>query len=132
MSCWVVPSVAAEFLGISIAAVLEKARIGSIPSKTELGFTLLDVAPNSPRAETGFRRPATPPPTYCAPPSDELSQAEQIALQSNDPLSPSLEPEEVAVLAATASPSNDTFDWRKARQLTSRQRRAPRAMQFSA
>jgi len=49
MSCWVVPSIAAELWGTSINDVLSKAKNGNIPSKSEYGFMLVDVAPNSPR-----------------------------------------------------------------------------------
>jgi hypothetical protein len=132
MSCWVVPSVAAEFLGISIAAVLEQARSGLIPTKSELGFTLLDVAPNSPRVETGFRAPTTAPRTYRTTVSDELSAAEQEALGADDAIDPTLEPEEVAALAEGTLEPDQTFDWRKARQHAGRQRRAPRAMHAAA
>lgn len=132
MSCWVVPSVAAEFMGISIASVLEQARNGLIPSKTELGFTLLDVAPNSPTLKTGFRAPAAPPPTYRTSPSDHLTPAELHALQSDNSRDPELDPEELAALADAHSDADQRFDWRHARQLASRQRRAPRAAYAAA
>src|SRR4051812_49787815 len=66
MSCWVVPSVAAEIWGVAVTTVLEKAQLGVVPSKTENGFMFIDVAPtgdncNPPR---GLRGP--PPPTFTA------------------------------------------------------------------
>jgi hypothetical protein len=127
MSCWVVPSIAAEFWGVSVAEVLEGIRSGKIASKAELGFTLVDVVPDSPRVETGFRRPATPPATYTETPSDELSEAEHLALEDVESAATTLHP--TATLKAS---SEERFDWRAARQSASRQRRSPRAASVAA
>jgi hypothetical protein len=45
MACWVVPSMAAEFWGITVEQVWTRVRDGSVASKAECGFTFVDVAP---------------------------------------------------------------------------------------
>ena len=47
MSCWVVPTIAAELWGVSLDHVLGQVGEGSVRSKTEHGFMLVDVAPFS-------------------------------------------------------------------------------------
>ena len=49
MSCWVVPMVEAEMWGVPVEAVLQRAKSGEVPSKSENGFMFVDVAPDSPR-----------------------------------------------------------------------------------
>lgn len=143
MSCWVVPAVAAEYWGIPIAQVLDRVKTGSVPSKTEFGFMLVDVAPNSPRAETGFRLPAANPPTYVATPSDELTEEEEFALADamavadtgDEPEDAETLSEDELVIAGMAEEeeaSGEAFDWREARKSASRQRRAPRARSLAA
>ncbi len=60
MSCWVVPAVAAELWGVPVNAINEKIRSGALPSKLDLGFTLVDVAPGSPKLHkpAAVREPA--------------------------------------------------------------------------
>ena len=64
MSCWVVPTVAAELWGVPVEIVLERARSGLIHSKSENGFTFIDVAPGgeSCHPPRGLRGPH--PPTF--------------------------------------------------------------------
>ncbi|HEX2972939.1 MAG TPA: hypothetical protein VHP11_11435 [Tepidisphaeraceae bacterium] len=132
MSCWVVPAVAAEYWGIPITQVLERAKSGAVASKTEFGFMLVDVAPNSPRAETGFRPPAANPPTYVKA-SDELTAEEEFALADAKPAreEPSEEPADPELVTETTD-LDETFDWREARRAAGRQRRAPRATPLAA
>lgn len=119
MACWVVPSLAAEFWGIPVAQVLERIRTGEIATKTELGFTLVDVAPSSPQVTTGRRPKEFRPPTcVMTSPSTILTEAEKRALAGD------MQAEPVAV--AAASSDEDRLDWRPTRQAVSRQRRAPR------
>src|SRR5438045_6374608 len=104
MSCWVVPTVAAELWGVSLEIVLERARSGLIHSKSENGFMFIDVAPageccGPPR---GLRGPH--PPTFTI-----------------------VTPEEVSALINPAPMVHDPQDWRFARQLASRSRRPPHA-----
>jgi len=57
MSCWVVPSLAAELWHIPLEQVWRRIRAGEIPSRQENGFTFVDVAPYGP----GVGRPNLPP-----------------------------------------------------------------------
>jgi hypothetical protein len=68
MSCWVVPSVAADLWGIPVSQVLDRIRAGLIPSRQELGFTIVDVAPQAPKPASS--RPSRPL-TYMALVEDE-------------------------------------------------------------
>lgn len=132
MSCWVVPSVAAEFWGIPIAHVLERIRHGLVPFKTELGFTLVDVAPDSPRIETGFRAPAAAPPTYVPLLADSLTEAERDALAGDEvPINAPIH-DEADVEAEQALAPDERFDWRPARRAASMKRRAPQLTQLAA
>ena len=54
MSCWVVPSLAAELWRMPLEQVLKLVREGSVPSKEEEGFTFIDVAPTSPKMGPTF------------------------------------------------------------------------------
>lgn len=64
MSCWVVPTVAAELWGVPVDSILHRMGDGSIPSKHENGFTFIDVAPDSPVIEKPKALRPPPPPTY--------------------------------------------------------------------
>ncbi|MGH7178800.1 MAG: hypothetical protein ACREJC_15585, partial [Tepidisphaeraceae bacterium] len=60
MSCWVVPTVAADVWGVSVQHILEQVRHGTIPHKSEEGFLFVDIAPESPQLEpapTSARQP---------------------------------------------------------------------------
>src|SRR4051794_4684927 len=108
MSCWVVPSVAAELWGCTVDAVLNAVRNGNVPTKEDAGWTFVDVAPESPKLQTPKAvRPPTPE-TYSV-----VSHAETVALQAN----PESEEEE----------SEMQGDWRTIRQTVSGSRRAPLA-----
>ena len=64
MSCWVVPTIAAELWGVSVQHVLDGLKRGDFPSKNESGFTFVDVAPDSPKVETPRKLRPPAPPTY--------------------------------------------------------------------
>ena len=55
MSCWVVPAVAADLWGMSVENVLRLIEEGTIASKRDCDFTLVDVAPHSTTMETPAR-----------------------------------------------------------------------------
>ena len=80
MSCWVVPAVAAELWQMPIGQIVEKAKAGEIPTKTDLGFMLVDVAPNSPKIVHPLRPPAAAPKTYVTVevPSEAVSAEEKL------------------------------------------------------
>lgn len=48
MSCWVVPSVAAEYWNVPLEHVEREMHAGRLPCKLDQGFIFIDVAPNSP------------------------------------------------------------------------------------
>jgi hypothetical protein len=95
MSCWVVPSVAADFWGVSVQSILDRIKDGQILSKRESGFTFVDVAPQSPTFEKSKSIPR--PTTYTV-----VTPAE---------------------IEALAGPIQD--DWRMARSGATRLRKAP-------
>ena len=62
MPCWVAPVVAAELWGVSLNHVLCAIADGSLPSRREYGFVVVDAVPegNCPQS----RRDGPPPRTY--------------------------------------------------------------------
>ena len=110
MSCWVVPSVAAELWGCTIDAVLSAVKNGNVPTKEEAGWTFIDVAPDSPKLATPKSlRPPTPE-TYSV-----VTNAEIMALTG-------------PMESDNAEQSDEMKgDWRRIRQTTSTLRRAPLA-----
>ena len=63
MPCWVAPIVAAELWCVTPGHVLGAIADGSLPSRTEYGFVLVDVAPEG-ACPTPRSRQGPPPPTY--------------------------------------------------------------------
>src|SRR4051794_24771063 len=107
MSCWVVPTIAAELWGCSVDQVMSKIRSGELPTRDEAGWTFVDVAPDSPTIESPkCMRPST----Y----TDVLSAAEVEALESP-----------MKIAASSESDEREMGDWREARQNASTTRRAP-------
>jgi len=109
MSCWVVPMVAAEMWGVPVDAVLQKARSGEVPTKTENGFMFVDVAPNSPRCDPPAGIRPSRPPTYTAVTGEEIAAL----LESPD------DQQEVLTVPMPVE------DFRSARKLAGRMRRPP-------
>jgi len=110
MSCWVVPTVAAELWGVSVSDVLNQVESGSISTKTEYGFLLVDVAPQSPR----FERSAADQPrplTYTPIPVLEATDAEN-------------EPEQEV--------EEGELDWKATRSSVARLRRPPKPASIAA
>ena len=106
MSCWVVPSLAAEYWGISVDQVMQKLDCGELTAREEHGFTLIDVAPSGPRQNTP--KPMTYP---TAPPR------------------PMHESQLPKVMEQLDEIERDTFgDFRVARAQTALSRKAPRLM----
>jgi hypothetical protein len=106
MSCWVVPTVAAELWGVAVDTILDRARSGLVPSKTENGFMFVDVAPDSERCTPpkGIR-----PPTFTA--VTEVKPGElRIANDAEESAPP---------------PPVTLDDWRSGRVLASRTRKPP-------
>jgi len=108
MSCWVVPTVAAELWGVSVDTILNRARAGDVPSKTENGFMFVDVAPDSARIEMPK---SLRPPTY-APLTEVKPGTMRLAGNTMEEES---EPKPVTL-----------DDWRTGRVLASRTRKPPK------
>jgi hypothetical protein len=102
MSCWVVPSVAAELWGCTVDAVLNAIRNGNVPTKEDAGWMFVDVAPDSPTLETPKAVRAPVPETYSI-----VSATESSALQMGE------------------EESDMQGDWRDVRRSVSEKRRAP-------
>ncbi len=64
MSCWVVPIVAAEIWGISLSEVLSRITAGTVVSKMEYGFLLVDTAPLGPLFRSTCADGRAKPPTF--------------------------------------------------------------------
>ena len=62
MSCWVVPTVAAEYWGISLDLVMRRITDGLVPHMNDSGFVFVDVDPWATACISAFRH--TPPPTF--------------------------------------------------------------------
>ena len=126
MSCWVVPTIAAEIWGVSVDHVLSLVRDGHLPHQIDEGFMFVDIVP-------GVRRCEPPPPTFTV-----LSEAEVEALGEADADAdadeePRIEPiEEMSIEEEpeSQSPDNDEAfveldDWRAVRQRVGRTRIPP-------
>lgn len=111
MSCWVVPSVAAELWGVSVEHIHARIRDGSLPSKQDSGFTVIDVAPDSPVLETASQLRPPPPPTY------RVVTREEIRSLVGDLVDFDFGDEE-----------SDVENWRLGRSEASRIRRPPEAI----
>lgn len=118
MSCWVVPSIAAELWGIPVQQVMDSLKAGHVPSKVESGFTFIDVAPDSPKIETPKKFRPAPPPTF----TPVVSQ-EEIAALTGAEVAELTEAFEMEMEDATI----DLGDWREARENAQRTRRRPMA-----
>jgi len=110
MSCWVVPTIAAELWGVPLEQVLGEIRAGAVSSKLDYGFTLVDVAPDSRVLAPPPPRRALPPPmTFIPAVSLDEAEAEALAEAALAPpeaaLTPdaSVEPVRPAVPAAELS-----------------------------
>jgi hypothetical protein len=112
MSCWVVPAVAAEFWQMPVDQVMAKLASGDLVTKEEHGFTLIDVAPNSPR------QPATNKTVY--PPAPSRPVQPPLATPRHESQLPD------AVEHFSNQIEHDTFgDYRLARIQTARLRKPP-------
>jgi hypothetical protein len=114
MSCWVVPSIAAEIWGVSVDHVLEQIRTGAIASRQEYGFTVVDVAPSSAEPPRASRRPAT-----------FVTIRRQVPQPAEAPAA-ALSDAELAALGAEAEGIDyGELDWRRGRVAAAQRRRRP-------
>lgn len=119
MSCWVVPSIAAELWGVSIEHVMQCIRDGYLVSRRDAGFMFVDIAPESSTLK---------PPTYTV-----LTPEEFAALTGHGPADQAdetdLTAEQADAVEADGEPEFEygrLADWRAAREQTARMRIAPR------
>ena len=133
MSCWVVPSVAAEFWGVPLDVVWARIYAGQVPHKRDGGFVFVDVEPW--RADFNGIVYHTPPMTYTAAgEADDVvlvdAEAELLTCDvpeaeevwEEDPCDnelPPLDDEESATLTR--------FSWEESRRRVGRTRIPPRA-----
>lgn len=122
MSCWVVPSVAAVYWQVSVERIHQMIAEGAIATKQEMGFTVVDVAPES-AAMTCGRQPH--PPTYRPIPREERRGAHPPPVAQ-----PKNHPERLPTIEMDRMRAEG--DWRGARTLSSRARRAPGAGALAA
>ncbi|HEX8525031.1 MAG TPA: hypothetical protein VF669_22460 [Tepidisphaeraceae bacterium] len=136
MSCWVVPSIAAEFWGTSIESVLKRMQTGEIPHRLENGWTFVDVLPDgaagNPADQLAQERPQTfTVVTVTEEELDALTDDEPMATPEPEPEPVNETPQPVAEevereLEPEAEQEASTFgNWRTARKRTSRLRVAP-------
>src|SRR5438093_3643314 len=107
MSCWVVPSVAAELWGCSVDSIMSAIRDGRLSSRVENGWTFVDMVPDSVKIEAPK---AVRPATY-----EIVSAAEMaaLAIASDDELGDEYtEPEPDVEVESSESMG----DWREARR----------------
>ncbi len=116
MSCWVVPSVAAEIWQMPLDEIMRRIRCGELPSRSEGGFTFVDVAPNSPRLAPPRRAPELRPPTFTLITREELEALSEDLTDDADEEPPVEESEKFA------------GGWKAARLRTSLLRRPPRRL----
>ena len=115
MSCWVVPTVAAELWGVSVEHVIQCIRDGQLTSRSEAGFLFVDIAP-----ETNTIKP----PTYTV-----ITPEEFAALTGHGPADLATDDDDVEVeIVEDEVESHNISDWRAAREQASRMRIAPRRM----
>ena len=123
MSCWVVPTLAAELWQMPLELLLRFIRDGKVTSKQEDGFTFVDMAPGGPKLVRPMTPPHLRPPTYTLAKSDDVPAPPPPIEQSHDSNEePEREPEE-GFEDETAS--TELGDWRTARRKNSRLRVPP-------
>ena len=111
MSCWVVPTVAAELWGCSLESVLAAIRHGNVLTKDEGGWTFIDVAPESPRMASVAERQAT---QLAAVVTAEEEEA-LVGVGADEEYEQEFEDEQTRVLE----------DWKRARERAAETRTAP-------
>jgi hypothetical protein len=111
MSCWVVPAVAAEIWNLPVNEVLARIRGGTLEAKSEYGFTLVDVAPQSPT----FHRPLGE------------SEPRPLTFKNAPPLAAVAE-----IAHADSSENDDALNWRAMRISVGRLRRPPQRSHLAA
>lgn len=140
MPCWVAPVVAAELWGVSLDSLLLAIADGTVPSRREYGFVLVDVAPEG-VAPQAPKREGPPPPTYVAV-ADEAPREPEIPVAvpwdirepGPEPVSrvPEVVPESIPEIGNDELPPLDEEEddepignWRQVRSTVGRSRKPP-------
>jgi hypothetical protein len=111
MSCWVVPTVAADYWGITLDVVWRRLCDGLVPHKTEQGFVFIDVDPWAADSD-GNSLHHSPPCTF-VPAGEEISLEQSILIDA-------LESEEIELADWNqARPSTEAFELIEAESLLS-------------
>jgi hypothetical protein len=116
MSCWVVPSLAADIWHIPLEQLWRKIREGQIPTRQDEGFTFVDMAPDGPKLQKLDR-----PPTFTmaeSEPSHEAAKEPAKANEDEEEIEDERGPEDQTA-------SIELGDWRAARKRASRLRVPP-------
>ena len=127
MSCWVVPTIAAEIWGMPLSELLRRIRDGEIPTKQDAGFTFVDVAPYSKQIERPLLPPDERPATFTM-----LSDAEMAALENEQVVADADAAAEPVIVVADEdllpdiTESKQLGDWRTGRAAAARKRTPPR------
>jgi hypothetical protein len=114
MSCWVVPTIAAEIWGMPLEQLMQRINEGEFQTKLEQGFMFVDVAPDSPRYE---------PKLLLA--KNAISERELAALAINDGADE--DADEAFMPAEEPEAPANRGDWRTARRETGQLRVPPRS-----
>ena len=122
MSCWVVPSLAAELWQMPLELLLRFIRDGKVTAKQEDGFTFVDMAPGGPKIARPMTPPHLRPPTYTLAKSDDVPPP-PTPTQSSESNDDELKEPEEGFEDPTAS--QELGDWRAARRKNSRMRIPP-------
>jgi len=112
MSCWVVPTIAAEIWGVPVDHLLQRVRDGELAYRVDEGFMFVDVEPPpAPKVEH--------PPTFTALSEAEmeaLRDAEEEPVTAPEPVVAEVDEDEESQSPDDDEASVDLGDWRKARQ----------------
>ena len=129
MSCWVVPTIAAELWGVSVEQIMNGVDTGDIPSKSELGRMFVDVAPNSPKLERPQSvKPVTPPTFTIVAQQEETIEETQTAGAELVLAMAGADQNADAAHEGNEDQTIDLGDWRAAREEAEKRRRPPQAI----
>ena len=112
MSCWVVPTIAAEVWGVPVEHLLQRIRDGELAYRVDEGFMFVDVAPPPPPK-------VEHPPTFTALSQaelDALRDAEEELVKAPEPVVAQVNEDEESQSPDDDEASVDLGDWRTARQ----------------
>ena len=131
MPSWVVPTVAAEYWGVSVEQVMSDVAAGRVISRSEGGFLFVDVDPSREVPEVAipkpaYRRPlAWTPSVAAAMPEPVISAAERDALLGHEDHETQHAFGGSDAVAPLTLSEDDIPNWNEVRARVGRTRRAP-------